>query len=445
MKMKLGKKPVEVLEEEAKRQRELEATLQEEQQIRQQKLKSLKNIQKRNTAIIICVFVLLCGVLIVFGTYNTFFKKGLTQQDIDVTVARNINSLRFPTGGLDNYIRDSSDGLIYKYLSYQPKDFDYVTVDKNSVYISRVKPLNNKLAYVYFSADIETKTPDKVVEDPSVIEILKRNGLDAFKHAEQEQTVQPTVVEPTVEEQPAEEIAEGDVITEEELTEGKQPVDGEQVQTEEQVEQVEEQPVEQPAENTDPTITDSTKLAWDKGSEATEYYVLSNGTYMEKGSTSKERYNFSILIEYYDLIDVGEVQASGYRPASDLALVSLEEIDQTNFNDIEISSYLTWGEDVSEAEEDEVNSARIKVDKTLGDLYLGRDTSQDFLNYKKFNTYGATYNGLNNFKLYNGTNDLGFNAFVDYSITTKQGFVLDIRSYLIIEKSGNSWVIKGIL
>ena len=63
----------------------------------------------------------------------------------------------------------------------------------------------------------------------------------------------------------------------------------------------------------------------------------------------------------------------------------------------------------------------------------------------KFNTYSAAYNGLNDFKLYNGTNPLGFNAFVDYSITTKQGFVLEIRSYLIIEKSGNSWVIKGIL
>lgn len=427
MKMKLGKKPVEVLEEEAQRQRELESTLQEEQQIRQQKLRSLKNVQRRNTAIIICVFVFLCAVLIVFGTYNTFFKKGLTQQDIDYTVAKSINKFQFPADALDNYMRDSAEGLIYRYLTYDNKNFDYVDVDEDSVCISRVKVLNDSLAYVYFNADIETKEKDKIVEDPEVIEILKRNGLNAFKHAEQEQTIQPVVVEPVVEEQPVEETEEH--------------VDGEE-QVEEQVEEVVVE--EQPIEETDPTVEDSTKIAWSKGDAATEYYVLSNGTYMEKGNTSEARYTFSILIEYYNLVDAGEVQASGYRPASDLSLVSLEEIDQTNFNDIEISSYLVF-DNVEEASDDDNNSARIKVDKTLADLYLGRDTSQDFLNYKKFNTYSATYNGLNDFKLYNGTNPLGFNAFVDYSITTKQGFVLEIRSYVIIEKSGNSWVIKGIL
>lgn len=431
MKMKLGKKPVEVLEEEAQRQRELESTLQEEQQIRQQKLRSLKNVQRRNTAIIICVFVFLCAVLIIFGTYNTFFKKGLTQQDIENTVAARIVTLKFPSDGLDNYIRDSSEGLIDRYLSYENKEIDYVSVDKNSVYISNVQAISNTCAYVHFCADIDVKTTDKVVEDPEVIEILKRNGLNAFKHAEQEQTVQPVVVEPTVEEQPAEETTEQT----EGQTEGEEQV--EEVVTEEVVE-------EQPVEETEPTIEDSTKLAWNKGDAETEYYMLSNGTYMEKGTTSKARYNFSILIEYYALMDNGKPQVYGYRPVSDLMLVSLEEIDQTNFNEIILSDFLAFSDENSASEED-INSARIKVDKTLSDLYSGRDTSQDFLNYKKFNTYGATYKGLNDFALYNATNSVGCNAWVSYTITTKQGFNFEIRQYLSIEKSGNSWVIYAIL
>ena len=125
-------------------------------------------------------------------------------------------------------------------------------------------------------------------------------------------------------------------------------------------------------------------------------------------------------------------------------LYSLETVDQTNFKEITVYDALDCDEETLKDEET-IQKVTIKIDKTLQDLYEGRDTSQDFLNYYKFNTYDARYDGINSVKVYNTTNALGFNTHVRYTITTSQGFQYTADTWMLVEPSGNSYIIKGML
>ena len=128
-----------------------------------------------------------------------------------------------------------------------------------------------------------------------------------------------------------------------------------------------------------------------------------------------------------------------------MSLYSLNDVNQTDFsNDVEPNDYYKFNKD-AKVDEDTLKAAQIKVDKTLGDLYSKRDTSQDFLNFKTFNTYDATYISLDAFEMYSQDNAMGYNSKVTYTIQTTQGFTYTIDTYLKVEKSGNTYVITKIL
>ena len=161
-------------------------------------------------------------------------------------------------------------------------------------------------------------------------------------------------------------------------------------------------------------------------------------------SVSTLRYNFYLPVELFYEFDNGKAVTSGYRAAGEMNLYSLNETDQKDFTEIVESPVFAFNED-NLVLEDELESAQIKVDKTLGDLYSKRDTSQDFMNYRTFNTYDATYVGLVSFSMYTVPNQLGYNAKVVYTIETTQGFQYNVEEYMTIEASGSSWVIKAIM
>ena len=77
MKITLGKSPEEQAAEEAKKQRELEAEIQQSIHERQQKIIALHKKQTTNKIIIGVITAIIVIALLIFGTYNTFFKQGL--------------------------------------------------------------------------------------------------------------------------------------------------------------------------------------------------------------------------------------------------------------------------------------------------------------------------------------------------------------------------------
>jgi hypothetical protein len=180
--------------------------------------------------------------------------------------------------------------------------------------------------------------------------------------------------------------------------------------------------------------------------DTVEYYLLSNGTIMQRGAITTERYNFCLPVELYYNYDADGVTvvSTGYRPAGEMTLYTLNDVNQETFDEIKEHGVFAFNPETA-IDEESKGAARIKVDKTLSDLYSKRDTSQDFLNFRTFNTYDADYVSLDKFELYTADNQMGYNSKVTYTIKTQQGFYYSVETYLKVEKSGNSWVITNIL
>lgn len=173
-------------------------------------------------------------------------------------------------------------------------------------------------------------------------------------------------------------------------------------------------------------------------------YYMERDTVYQVGETTTKKYCFQVII-VHDYQYVNDVPVtSGYALGSEVSLYSLVDTDQVDFTKVNKSDYLKFPEK-SEVTDTELARIQIKVDKTLGDLYALRDTSQDFFNARQFETYGASYAGIEYIEVHGQTNALGYNALVRYKIITQQGFMCTIESYMLIVKDGNSYVIKDYM
>jgi len=444
MKLNLGKTPEQQKAEEAKRQRELEASIQEKIMERQAKIQALHRKQTSNKIIIFSVSAIILVALIIFGTYNTFFKKGLTADDVNTQITQKTSTLYFPIEGVNEYIVDNSQTLFDKYIRLDPS-YEYAKVDKNSIYIDKLIKKTSTFAMVYFSMDVEVKSFDTVVTDPEVIKQLQRNGFGV----EPTTTTATQPTQPTTPPATPTDGADGNDIQSAEPT-SEEDVSNEEVSAEDMLnaETSEEVVTEEVTTETTEVVNEDVSMSANeismssgKGQDINEYYITSGGQIMQRGKTTVTRYEFCLPIE---LVNDKEKGVSYYRPASDMSIYSLIDPHQSEFEEIEVHSAFLFNEDTL-VEESEKNAAKIKVDKTLSDLYNKRDTSQDFLNVRQFNTYDATYISLDTFELHTETNALGYNATVTYTIKTPQGFYYSVSTYLLVEKSGTSWVIKKML
>lgn len=483
-KLKLGKSSAEMRELEAEKQRKIEEEIRQRNQDQMAKIEAMKKAQTRNKIIIVSVFFVALIALLVFGTYNTFFKTPLTEDQVTTIARNNINY--YPKDGVRRYLVDNIKSLFNKYATLDTKVYEYCKVDKNSLAITRVTTLSNALAQVDFCVDVEYKKLDEEVRDERLIKQLRENGLKTDEdiineyikeHPTEKKTEATTqkVVEDTtetIESQPTEETTE-EVVTEANTAEDHilpkpspantkvNDIDPVITSTENITEANSEEITEAITEKVTELQTEAEKTTEENNSEVTSedlnidtdnssievadmnsnsvsYYVKNNRIY-KKGETFTKTYYFTIPIEYFQ-----EGKVRGYRPAANMSLYSLQSADVTNFKEIDIDQNYAFNSD-SIVDKDTLEAARIKVDKTLEDLYTGRDVSQDFFNNYKFNTYGAEYLGISNFALYKQDNRVEFNAIVSYQIKLENGLIYQLYAYLKIEKDGQSWIITKFM
>ena len=395
MKLQINKKPEELEKERAEKRRKIEAEIQQKAIERQAKLQAMRQKQKITRIGIIIVSTVIMLAMLIFGTYNTFFKKILTTNDVYNAIKVSKNT--YPTFGVTEYIKDNCQTIFNTYATVDVSMYEYAKVDANSVYIDDLTPISNTVARVRYGFDVEVKEQDTVVTDPATIQMLQKYGFFSANTSTDDTTVDTSTTEDATTESLSPSITENEVNT---------------------------------VEDTD---------------EAAEYYMTQGGTIKQKGKITKQRYVVTMLVEYYATRDEQNNPITwGYKPASAPSLYSLVNINVTDFNDIDVASGLEFNKNTA-LPEDQLNAAKIKVNKTFQDLYSKRDTSQDFFNVKQFNTYDATYVGMEAFEAYSEPNEYGFNAKVIYTIQTPQGFKYTQTSYLQIEASGNSWIIKGIM
>lgn len=431
-KMVLGKTPQELEAEKAKRIREQEAEIQQSIIERQKKIQALHAKQKSNKIIIIISTIAIVGVLVTFGTYNTFFKQGLTMDEVNHQILAYTQQSKFPSEGLDNFVRDNCEVLFKKYMSINnanAKNIESISVDKDSCHILKLRKLNSTLAEVYFSVDISVKDKDSVVTDPVIIEQLKRNGFGNIASPETTTTTTTTITKP----KPVEPEASNNSTESNNSTINNVPIESTP-----SIDNTTHQPAAV-------SLSNSINFETSDG-EIAQYYLTSNGKIVKVGKTTTTRYNFYLPVEYkyyYDT-DGKTVMYGGYVLTSDMNLYSLVEENQTNFDDISIHPAYKF-DDSKEVDEKTLHDIHIRVDKTLDALYSYKNTEAEYKLYYEFNTYDAEYNGITNLMSYSTTNQLGYNTHVTYTITTKQGFSYTLETYMLVEPDGNSWVIKKIM
>ena len=464
-KMVLGKTPQELEAERAKKAREQEAEIQASILERQRKIQALHSKQKSNKIIIILIVFLIAGVLITFGTYNTFFKQGLTMDEVQSSINQSMSRLTYPSEGLDNFVRDNCDELFNHYLADSSAELKKnkiasIEVDNNSCYIYKVRKLSQSMAQVYFAVDVTTTEMDSEVTDQTLIEQLKRNGFGDLSTSDK---AAPTT-SPAAEPAPAAETVSNDTIPTEdpntpaidavETTNDNQSteaVTNEQAPTTEQA-PADATPSEATTENSDIPNTSMDFQSANSG-EIEHYYMTSGGAIMKEGKSTTYRYYFYMPVELEYLYSDGTNDGSGggtlvsvgFKLAGEMTLSSQIETDNLNFDLITINKdYFGFNPELM-LDEDTTNKIKIKVDKTLKDLYSYEDTSQDIHLYRKFNTSDASYVGIDAIEAYSECNYMGYNTYVTYTVTTSQGFKFQLHTYMKVEQNGDTWTITDIL
>lgn len=498
-KLQIGKSPEDLERERAEKERQREEEVQKASLERQNKIIALQKKQKLVKIIAIVIFVTLFISMMTFGIYNIFIKKNLTEEEVVGLARSQINY--FPDTALNGYLRDNCEAIFQKYIKMDRDKYKSVKTDPNSVEVTRIIQINDTLTQAEWEVDVLVTELDSPVTDQEVVEKLKKVGFISENNNKTEVTTEKVTEKVTetpteqITEETTEEVSsdEADSETTEETGSDNIPRpspsnkvnDVDSNITEEQSEEetsnddnassmqildsdgnvikevkqkdedtsdaVDLQDIQKENENNNSTmnvnkatvINGEITLEDNKGNKET--YYISGKELMKRGSTYTTRYSFTSPIEYYTEYDEDGTTPirRGYRLASETSLQSFVRINQTDFEKITVNESYSF-ENIELVDEETLNSAQIKVDKTLDDLYSGRDTSQDVLLFHKFNTFDGTYVSLNDFKLYQGDNALGFNAYAEYTVQFN-GFTYSAHIYLKLEKSGTSWVIKSFL
>lgn len=505
-KLQIGKSPEDLERERAEKERQREEEVQKASLERQEKIIALQKKQKLVKLIAIVIFVILFVSMMTFGIYNIFIKKNLTEEEVIGIARSQINY--FPETALNGYLRDNCEAIFQKYIKIDKDKYKSVKTDPNSVEITKIIQINDTLTQAEWAVDVLVTEADSPVTNKDVIEKLQKVGFIPSTNSKSEVTTEKVTEVPTeqITEETTEEASSDEIdneITEESNNETTEETDGGNIprpspsnkvndvdsnSTEEQSKEETSdddnassmqildgdgnviKEVKQKDEDTSDAVdlqdiqkdNDDNKnndanlnvnkatvingeITLEDNSGNKETYYLNGNELMKRGSTYITRYIFTSPIEYYSEYDEDGTTPIryGYRLASDTSLQSFVRINQTNFEEIEKNKAYSF-DDIEVVDEDTLESAKIKVDKTLDDLYSGRDTSQDVLLFHQFNTFNGTYVSLDEFQLYQDTNGLGFNAYAVYTVQF-DGFTYSAHAYLKLEKSGTSWVITSFL
>lgn len=170
-KIVIGKSPEQLQREADEKNRERLANIQEQEMKQQKQLREMVLKQKRNKMIVLAVAGVVIFALLIFGTWNTFFKKQLNVNDITGVVAQYQSSLPdYSYAGIEGFIRANFDKWYNDQLLFDEKtnrSFEYIKSDLNTLTIDEIRrdSRNALFVRVYFSVDIESKLVDKKGEE----------------------------------------------------------------------------------------------------------------------------------------------------------------------------------------------------------------------------------------------------------------------------------------
>lgn len=164
------------------------------------------------------------------------------------------------------------------------------------------------------------------------------------------------------------------------------------------------------------------------------------------GIEETSRYYFSIPIEMSPVknSDGTKIKYYAYQPASQMRLTFY---DSTGITEVDKASpYLVFPEE-TDVDEDTLESAKLKLNRLLSDLYDGKDVGADLGSLYEFKDSGAKFVEIVEFEYHTdvGKNQLGSNARCVYTVETKDGIKIRTEFYCVITKNGSTYSIGSVL
>lgn len=100
--------------------------------------------------------------------------------------------------------------------------------------------------------------------------------------------------------------------------------------------------------------------------------------------------------------------------------------------------------EIPKSDEDSTNRSKTFVDNFFSFLYVGNDISP-YYEGPQLNIGDLSYVRMVDYTLYKENNQNGFNAVCHIQVKTGNGLTYLTTKYILIESSGNSWIIKNVL
>ena len=160
-KIVIGKTPEQLEREEAELIRRRETEAQERNQEQERNLRLLVAKNRRNKIMVIGIAIVIILALLIFGTYNTFIRHELNDNDVKNIISQDV--VIFPSEGIQGFIRANFETWYNKNLIYNYQgdaSIEYVKPLLDSLTIDKIDTKSNTLIRVYFSVDIECKQAD---------------------------------------------------------------------------------------------------------------------------------------------------------------------------------------------------------------------------------------------------------------------------------------------
>lgn len=148
-----------------------------------------------------------------------------------------------------------------------------------------------------------------------------------------------------------------------------------------------------------------------------------------------EQFLSCMLPLYYDFT------LNKYYPCGELMITPLD----TTATDIEIKENpLMSFEGIEKENEENTKSSEVFVKNFFNMFYSNQDITP-YYNGKKLIPGNLKFNNMTEYVLYARPNKNGYNATCKISLTTENGITYITVKYISIYRSGNSWIINGVL
>lgn len=152
-------------QEEANRLQKIDTEIEERVDERNEKLRQLIQINKRNKLIFLIALFSIVLLSLFFGIYNTFIRKEITTDDALERVVQYQNFNFFPTEGVQGYLREFIKPILESSISVDSQVFERITPLPNTIGIEDITTFNSNFALATISCDVQTKEKDTKVDN----------------------------------------------------------------------------------------------------------------------------------------------------------------------------------------------------------------------------------------------------------------------------------------